>query len=42
MNKFSRRDIMLKVPAVGLASIAAASLASRGVSAQPTGVGVDL
>jgi len=42
MNKFSRRDIMLTMPAVGLASIGAASLASRGVSAQPTGVGVDL
>ena len=42
MNKFSRRDVMLTVPAVGLASLGVASLTSRGVSAQPTGRDVDL
>ena len=41
MNKLSRRDMMLTLPALGAVSFAAPSLVSQPVHAQPTGPGVE-
>ncbi len=42
MNDYSRRRIMLALPSLGLASLGAASVVSRRVYAQPTGLGIEL
>ena len=42
MNEYSRRQLMLAFPSLGLASLGAVSLASRRVYAQPTGSDVEL
>ena len=42
MNGYSRRQIMLALSSLGLASFGAASVVSRRAYAQPTGLGVEL
>ena len=42
MLEYSRRHIMLALPSLGLASLGVASVVSRRVYAQPTGLGIEL
>jgi len=42
MNEYSRRDILMTLPSIGLASLGATALSSRTVHAQPTGSDVEL
>ena len=42
MTEYSRRNILLGLPALGLASLGTVPAVSRSVSAQPTGPGVEL
>ena len=42
MTEYSRRHIMLTLPSLGLAALGAASVVSRRVYAQPTGLGIEL
>jgi hypothetical protein len=42
MNEYSRRQTVLGLPLLGLASLGAASVVSRRVHAHPTGLGIEL
>ena len=42
MNEYPRRHILLALSSLGLASLGTASVVSRRVYAQPTGLGIDV